>query len=253
MKVEVLVATMHQNDHSLLQKMNIQTDAVIANQCQRNEYKEIETKFNNIVKIISTKTKGVGINRNFALLYASKDILLFADDDLVYDDNYEGLILQAFNDNPEADMIIFNVKGAGRPITKAHRVRWYNFMRYGTVRIAIKRQSLQKANVWFSSLFGGGAKYSAGEDSLFLRDCLAKKLKIFATPVTLCKLDNSRPSTWFDGYNKKFFYDKGVLYNHISKKLAKLLCIQYLIRHKKARQEMGFFTAYKEMKKGIKA
>ena len=40
MKIQVLVATMHQTDHSLPEKMNIQTDAIIINQCDRNEYEE---------------------------------------------------------------------------------------------------------------------------------------------------------------------------------------------------------------------
>lgn len=34
--IEVLVATTNQKDHTLLSKMNIQTDAIVANQCDRN-------------------------------------------------------------------------------------------------------------------------------------------------------------------------------------------------------------------------
>ena len=37
MTLQVLVATMHQTDHSLLEKMNIQSDAIVVNQCNRNE------------------------------------------------------------------------------------------------------------------------------------------------------------------------------------------------------------------------
>lgn len=36
LKVEVLVATMDQKDDSLVKKMNIQTDAIIGNQCDFN-------------------------------------------------------------------------------------------------------------------------------------------------------------------------------------------------------------------------
>ena len=34
---------------------------------------------------------------------------------------------------------------------------------------AVRRERLQAANITFSLLFGGGAKYSNGEDSLFLK------------------------------------------------------------------------------------
>jgi hypothetical protein len=36
-KVQVLIASMNQVDHSLLSKMNIQTDAIVGNQCDKNE------------------------------------------------------------------------------------------------------------------------------------------------------------------------------------------------------------------------
>jgi glycosyltransferase involved in cell wall biosynthesis len=249
-KIEILVAAMHK-ENSLIDEMNIKTDAVIANQCDENKYEEIISENGN-VKIVSTNTKGVGINRNLALLYSTKEILAFADDDVVYVDNYDMLLEKAFNDNKKADIIIFNTIGSSNIIEKTHRVKWYNFMRYGTVRIAMKRESQRKANVWFSTLFGGGARYSAGEDSLFLHECLEKGLNIYAVPLTINKLEENRPSTWFEGYTRKYFYDKGILFSQLSSKCAKLLCLQLLIRHRYMWKEFGFLNAYKVMIKGIK-
>lgn len=40
MKVEVLIAAMNQSNFQLLQKMNIQTDAIVGNQCDINEVKK---------------------------------------------------------------------------------------------------------------------------------------------------------------------------------------------------------------------
>lgn len=253
MKVEVLVATMHQKDHSIVEKMNIRTDSVIANQCDKSSYQEFISEYGTS-KIVSTNTKGVGVNRNFALLYATKEIILFADDDLKYEDSYDKLILEAFKNNPHADVIIFNLNCAKRTkIKKTTRVKWYNYMRYGAVRIAMKLDSQRKANIWFTTLFGGGAKHGSGEDTLFLHDCLAKGLKVYAVPTTIATLTEERPSTWFNGYNEKYFYDKGALYASVSKRWAKLLCLQDLLRHKKIWKELGFVVAYKEMLKGIKS
>ena len=80
-KVEVLVATMHQTDFSLIDKMNIQSDAVFANQAQSCGYEEREINGNK-VRMVTTNHRGVGRNRNLATLYAQGDILLFSDDDV---------------------------------------------------------------------------------------------------------------------------------------------------------------------------
>ena len=42
MKVQVLVATMNQKDHTLLEKMNIQSDVIVGNQCDYNLVEEFE-------------------------------------------------------------------------------------------------------------------------------------------------------------------------------------------------------------------
>ena len=42
MNIEVLVATMNQKDFSLIKKMNLHGDAVIINQCGKEEYTEID-------------------------------------------------------------------------------------------------------------------------------------------------------------------------------------------------------------------
>ena len=108
MNLQVLVATMHQNDNSLLEKMNIRSDAIVANQCDRNEVKEFDYN-GNMIKYLSFSERGVGLNRNNALMRATAEICLFGDDDVRYVDNYKDIIIEAFQKNPKADMIVFNV------------------------------------------------------------------------------------------------------------------------------------------------
>lgn len=212
MKIQVLVAALNQDGHSLPQKMNIETDAIIANQCDRNSVEEFE--FNgHTVKYLNFAERGVGLNRNNALMRADADICLFADDDVVYHDNYEKIILSEFEKHPEADIITFNFVSSNkdRPsphIKKEHKLRWFNCLKFGTFRIAVRRDAVFKKNIFFSLLFGGGAKYQSGEDSLFITQCLRSGLKGYASTKylgTVCHTD----STWFRGYNEKFFYDKG--------------------------------------------
>ena len=102
-KLQVLVATMGQQDLSLAEKMNIDCAAVIANQDDREEIQK-----QGRVKMITTATRGVGLNRNIALLAADAELLLLADDDVVY---YEGMaeaVEKAFAESPKADVLIFS-------------------------------------------------------------------------------------------------------------------------------------------------
>ena len=109
MKVQVLVATMHQTDHSLPARMGLQTDAIIANQCDLNNVEEFDFQ-GHIMKMFSFAERGVGLNRNNALMRADGDICLFADDDMVYVDKYADIVRRSFEHLPDADVIFFNLK-----------------------------------------------------------------------------------------------------------------------------------------------
>lgn len=209
MELEVLVVTMGQKDLSLAEKMNIARPAVIANQNGQWDYAR-----QGDVQMLSTDTRGVGRNRNYALSLAEGDILLFADDDITYYDSTLQGVVDAFRELSKADVICFGMdmtrNGAvfDKRRNKIKRVRLWNSMRYGTARVAIRRQALEKNRLSFSTLFGGGCIYCSGEDSLFLRDCFRAKLKVYSHSYVLgaCAKDSS---TWFTGFDEKYMYDKG--------------------------------------------
>lgn len=252
MRVEVLIATMNRTDTSLLDKMNIQTDVVVGNQTDNNSVERFEYRGNNAV-FVNTDTRGVGINRNQALMRADADICLFADDDMVYVDGYAEKIKKAFCECPRADVIVFNLlepKSENKRyiIPKCHRVGRLNFLRYGAARIAVKLQSVREKGIYFNPCFGGGTEHAAGEDVLFLSSCLDKGLKIYAYPEYIAELTEERESTWFKGYNEKFMSDKGMLYKTMSRRWWKLLCLQDAIRHNKL-YGMSKINAYKAMLK----
>ena len=133
-KLQVLVATMHQKDLSLVEKMNIRCDAVIANQADKNE---ILTEDN--VTMITTKTRGVGLNRNIALLAADAEILLFADDDVMYHDDMTEKVVAAFAENPQADVIIFgmNITRNGQ-ITERRTLRNKRLLVWNSMTMALQ-------------------------------------------------------------------------------------------------------------------
>lgn len=234
MTLEVLISSVNCNPKELLEQMNITGDAILINQCGINDYQEIATR-NGKVKCYSFAEKGVGLSRNNALLRASSDIVLFADDDIRYVENYEALIIKAFEDNPKADMIMFNMdvceERSTYHTTKKTKICLLNSGRYPTYSIACKRDILHKKGITFSLLFGGGARYGCGEDSLFIRSCLKNHVKMLALPITIGR-EEVRESTWFKGYNEKYFFDKGVLFRYLYGGGAILFAIRFVLTKK---------------------
>ena len=257
MRIQVLVATMHQTNHQLLNRMNIQSDAIVVNQCDRNDIEQFDYK-GNTIKWLSLAERGVGLSRNTALMRASADIVLFADDDVYYNDNYEKIICDAFNRYVEADAIIFNLtppegESGLRSFKNGKRVRFFNAMRYGTVHLAVRLSRLRQENISFSLLFGGGAVYGSGEDTLFIISCLKHRFEIYTCTDYLGGMI-ARESSWFRGYNERFLFDKGALFYSVSRVLAKPLCLQLLLRYNKIWKQngIGFANAYRHMKNGIR-
>jgi len=215
MELQVLVATMHQVDMSLVDKMNLRRDAIIANQCETWDYKVNNEDFGD-VHLFSSVTRGVGINRNFALQLATADILLFADDDIrYYESDLQGVI-DAFSQLPDADVIFFGIdmtkngKVFDPRRNKVKRLHLWNSLKYGTCRMAVRRESIAKKRLYFSTMFGGGCMYGSGEDTIFIRDCFRAGLKLYSHDYVLgaCAKDSS---TWFSGYNNKYFFDRGAM------------------------------------------
>ena len=237
MKLQVLAVTMHRKDLSIAEQMNIRCDALIANQADRDETITCDTP-HGVWQMITTTTRGVGRNRNVGLDAADGDILLLSDDDVVYRDDMPLQVRKAFADYPQADVILFGMDMVRdgqvfQTHSESHRrVRIWNAMKYGTYRIAIRREALERAHIRFHESFGGGCPFSAGEDSLFIKSCLDHRLRIYTHPYVLGTCCKDR-SSWFVGYNEKYFYDKGVLVRHLFPRTAYLMALYFAIRFKR--------------------
>ena len=251
MSVEVLVSCMNQKNHSLLKKMKINSNAIFVNQCDKNCIEEFKYNDKNI-KFMSLSERGVGLSRNTALMRAQSDIVIFADEDEIFTENYKKIILKAFADNRRADIILFNILSSNDDrkqfqIKKVKRIHKYNFAKFGAVRIAVKLNVLREKNIFFSLLFGGGAKYSNGEDSLFIMDCLKAHMKIYTCPEVIGTVEQNA-STWFNGYTKKYFNDRGILYKKLYGFNYVMRSIVFLIKiHHHYKKEISFFKAFKYM------
>lgn len=254
MNIEVLVSTMNQKvkDLSLAKKMNIQTKATIVNQTDEYGFSNTEE-----IKMHSYAERGVGKSRNSALLRATGDICLMADDDMVYVDGYKEIVEKAYEKYKDADFIVFNVRvhypdRTVERVSKPGRVRFFNSLKYGTVTFSFYKNVISRENIFFSLLFGGGAKFSSGEDTLFLWTCLKKGLKVYAEETVIADVYNYE-SSWFKGYNEKFYKDKGALFKALEPRWHLLLNLQLAIRKRKEYgSEKSIFEILRIMNNGAR-
>lgn len=258
MNIQVLVATMHQpkGDYSLLEKMNIQSDAIICNQCERNEFEEFVWN-GHVINWLSFSERGVGLNRNNALMRASSDIIMFADDDVQYINGYPKIITDYYTKNPKADAVIFNflVKRGNEEfeqlVDKKRKLNRKTATKFPTYCISCKNSQITRKNIYFHREFGGGTKFSHGEDSIFLQDCLKSGLRMYTSDEIVGKVDHGA-STWFKGYDSKYFSDKGVLFYKIVGALAPLVAAYHCFKHRSMYKEYGWKKGMVQMWEGIK-
>ncbi len=261
-RLQILVSAVNKDPQKLLETMNIQSDAVVVNQLigekaptDIQEGDETLEFRGHKALILNRREKGVGRSRNTAFDHSDHEIIQFGDDDIVYDDGYADRILKEFDAHPEADILLFNVKAqAGRETywnEDFARVDWHNYGRYAAYAICARREKIVGSGASYSLLFGGGAPYMNGEDSLFLHDCLKAGLSLYRTTVVLGK-ESANESTWFQGYNEKFFYDRGVLYHFLYGRMAKIFGFRYIFKNRKPYcDELGFFKCLGLLFKGV--
>ncbi len=251
--IQVLLSCMHQTDHSILDRMNIQTDAIVVNQCDRNEIENFEYKGHKILWM-SLKEKGVSLSRNTALMRSTADILVIADDDVRYDDGYSTRIVEKFKQYPQADILIWNLKRSYETLSvdqKEQKCHFFNVLAYGTARLVLKRKSIMKHNICFHPLLGPGTQYSHGEDSAFLIDSLKNHLTVWKIKDTIGELERRKKSTWFDGYTKIYWFNKGVAFRYLFGAWGYPLGIAIVCKNYNQTKEIGIWNALKSILQGV--
>ncbi len=256
-RLEILMAAVNQ-DKTLLDKINLESDIIVCNQSNSSLFNEERFQYGtNNVTWFNFNERGVGLNRNNALMRSQADICLIGDDDVTYKSGYSDIVVRTFDENPKADVILFNVHPNENyhPFVckKKMRINFLNCGRFGGVRIAFRRTKVIKHTISFNLMFGGGAMFGAGEDVMFIEDCLRNGLKVIAVPNEILTLREERESTWFNGYDDKFFHDMGASYVYHYGRLALLIAYIQLLRHKKEYlTNYSFKRAVSFIKSGIK-
>ena len=162
MTFQVLLSTMYQENYSILSKINLKSNAVVVNQCNVDSIENI--RFNETeVLWINTTDRGLSKSRNLALLYASADICLITDDDIILCDNIENTVIDCFKKNYNYDILGFQVYGIEKKFkqysSKGYNVDFFKSLKMASVELAFKKESLIKNGIKFDELIGAGTKF----------------------------------------------------------------------------------------------
>ena len=208
MKFEILLSCMNLCGEDIIERSHITSSTLIVNQCGRDDYQEYE-KNGKKIRIFSVNDRGLTKSRNFAIRTSKADICLLCDDDEVFVDNCETGIIKAYEDIPEADVIIFDIGNRQTGQKKVpKKLNYFELMHVASWQISFRRESLIRNDVYFDERMGAGSGNGAEEELKFLTDCRKKGLNIYYVPFVIADVAQTK-STWFKGYNEEFFVNRG--------------------------------------------
>lgn len=220
MNLEVLISCMNQQDMKIAELTGIQTDALIINQCpqvessddassDRNTFDMQNTSRGNL-RMLNTNTRGLSKSRNLAIQHASGDVCLLCDDDEKLDSDYRDTILDAYQNLPDADIICFRIANQpSRLKQETQRLTKWTAMRIASWQITFRRDSIINSGIRFDEDMGAGTGNGGGEEVKFLRDCIKAGLKAYYVPKSIGTVAQT-DSTWFKGFDRDFFYKRGI-------------------------------------------
>lgn len=256
MKIEVFISSLKNNIKDIDVNTKKHPNVTVINQLPETLNNQFKVEKNNGITWIDIDQRGLSKSRNCAIDLANADYLYLTDDDIVLEDNFELLVSKAINENPKTDIFAFNIQGIEKEFKKVRtsekKINYLTSMKLSSVQMVYKLDFLNENKLRFDELFGAGAKYQFGEENIMLFDALKQGAKIKFIPETIAKLHIGE-STWFEGFNEKYLFNRGATFWRMFGVLAPLYSLTYCVRkHKKYKNNLNFIKAYWASIKGMK-
>lgn len=253
--IEVLLSCMRQKDCQIIERSNLKTDAIVINQSDCNKVEKIgSSECGSLVStFISTTERGLSKSRNMALRNATADICLICDDDEILYDDYPVKIIRAFEENPTADVIAFQIADAGKKYpAQKRKIGYIRALKLASWQLAFRRKSIIDKGISFDETLGSGVSKAGGEENMFLYDCLRQGLCIISLPISIGRMIEGE-SQWFHGYTQEYFYDRGIMTRKLMGKiLSSIYALYYIIRkHNLYKKDISPLDSLKSIFKGI--
>lgn len=148
-------------------------------------------------KVFFTPTRGLAANRNHALSKTTAPLLLISDDDLDYTADGLKSVIDAFDRNPDSDLLTFRYFSKTCPKQYPEGEFPLILPRKGysiaSVEIAMRGDRI-RGKIWFNENFGIGAYFPSGEEDVFVLDCLDHGFVGRHIPVVIARHEGSTTS-----------------------------------------------------------
>lgn len=234
---EILISTMNQSSLDFLIPMFpfchfSNFSILIINQTKKNNL--LVSSFPSI-RVINSFEKGLSKSRNLALKNAIGKVVLISDDDEIFKEGFDDLIINSYNNFPKAVVISFQVENSEGKLFRNYqkkaklKSKKLDLFSIFSSEISINKTIFDTLSIEFDTNFGLGSVFSMGEEAILLMDfnsinqLIVIEPKVIATNPTITttdKLDFSHryyiqgaflsrvlKANYFTGLASKLFFD----------------------------------------------
>ncbi len=237
MNIEFLISTTNRLETQFLNKIfeNIAMNnfnAIVINQCYQVEPKQLKSD-NTHIDIHSVRDKGLSKSRNLALKNASRDICVVADDDLVYLKDCIERINQVYEEDKNLDVAVFQIITPDGEPYKRYSPNSYlikkgkDQLKISSVEISFRLKSIKENGIEFNENLGLGAKYTKGEEAVFINECIRHGLKVkyFPIPIVYHPKESSGKT-----FSKPNIIANGIVYFKLFRFISPLVSLYFSIK-----------------------
>ena len=210
--LEILVSTMNRNSLDFLIPMFpfchfSDFSILIVNQTEEN--KLLVSDFPSI-RVINSFEKGLSKSRNLALKNVIGKIVLIADDDVIYMNDFDTKIIQAYNQYDNKAVISFCIEKPNGLLFKKYSpnakknlslMELFNVL---SIEISLNKLILDKLGITFDENFGLGSEFQMGEEAVFLSDIKNKNQQIAFVPSVIV-IHSEISSTEKIDFSKRYY------------------------------------------------
>ena len=210
--LEILVSTMNRNSLDFLIPMFpfchfSDFSILIVNQTEEN--KLLVSDFPSI-RVINSFEKGLSKSRNLALKNTIGKIVLIADDDVIYMNDFDTKIIQAYNQYDNKAVISFCIEKPNGLLFKKYSpnakknlslMELFNVL---SIEISLNKLILDKLGITFDENFGLGSEFQMGEEAVFLSDIKNKNQQIAFVP-SIIVIHSEISSTEKIDFSKRYY------------------------------------------------
>lgn len=164
--------------------------------------------------VIRLEGKGISRSRNAAIKALQTEFAIFSDDDVEYTEEQLKMVIQAFDEQSFADILLFQMSDYEGHLMKNYPSFPYDYRNtpkrtfVSSCEIAFRKTA---AIPFFDERFGLGSDYlTVGEEEVFIHEAASKGLNITYIPKVVCRTNPSTTSKRLKD-DDKFWRSKGAV------------------------------------------